>query len=130
MAETIDRRMEGKNSTTPHATAAYKRRKKNEAEGMCKECGKVRVSGRKICIGCVKERQKSQVKCHFRKHLAEHGFEKECLDGWIEVIYDFRKILNYAPVQNLLSKHGTYVMSDYDTFLHRLENAFDAAILQ
>ena len=51
MAETIDRRMEGKNSTTPQAKAAYKWRKKNEAEGMCKACGKVRVSGRKFNWG-------------------------------------------------------------------------------
>ena len=130
MAHTIDRRSEGKNSASKQAKSARTWRKKHEAAGMCIKCGIEPVgAGKKTCPKCVDKAIISQRKTHFRNHLAEHGFEKECLDAWADAIYDLRKILAYKPVQNLLDKHGVCQQSDYEKLLIGLERAFDSATL-
>lgn len=52
MAETVDRRSEGKNSKTVGAKRARLLAKEREAAGVCKACGTVPVLNRKICIKC------------------------------------------------------------------------------
>lgn len=51
MADSIDRRSEGK-TTTPKALARRAKVKAWEAAGLCKYCGKKPVQGRLTCVAC------------------------------------------------------------------------------
>ena len=130
MAYTIDRRSEGKNSTTKQAKASRFWRKKNEANGMCVKCGIAPVGGgKKTCPSCVDRSIVSQRKSHFRSHLAEHGIPKDELGAWADAIHEIRQVMKYKPVQNLLDKHGTCQISDYESALERIVSALDAAVI-
>lgn len=130
MAYTIDRRSEGKNSTTKQAKYARAWRKKHEANGMCIKCGLEPVgAGKKTCPSCVDKAIISQRKTHFRNHLAEHGIEKDYLDDNYQMLHDLRELLTEKHSKDFIKKKSVYLQEDHLDFVDRLINAFDSAVL-
>ena len=85
MAQTQDRRAEGKNSNSPTATSLRKLRAERKALNLCVTCGVEHVKNRVECYKCVDKKMECQVRSHFRKHLSNFGLE---LDEIIDALSD------------------------------------------
>ncbi len=68
MADTKDRRVEGK-GTTPYR----ERYKRLECAGLCVSCGKTPTKNRKYCYECSDKQAVHNGTCHFRKILKDCG---------------------------------------------------------
>jgi hypothetical protein len=85
MAQTTDRRSEGKNSSSSTATSLRKLRAERKALNLCITCGVEHVKNRVECYKCVDKKMESQIRSHFRKHLSNFDLE---LNEIIETLSD------------------------------------------
>ena len=91
MAETQDRRAEGKNSKSPQAEYNRRLRAKRKAHNVCVTCGSVDLKNRTHCYSCVDKMAETNRRSNFRKHLLEHGVD---LDEVIQLMSDKPKYKN------------------------------------
>lgn len=77
MADTADRRSEGKGGTA-ESRKSRERRKLLEAKGLCNYCGSQEVGGsRKTCYECSDKTKAHVYKSGFRAHLRAHDVDLE-----------------------------------------------------
>ena len=77
MAQTQDRRSEGKNSDSKQAEYNRNLRSTRKALGVCVTCGSENLKNRSQCYACVDEAAETNKRSNFRTFLKNNGVELE-----------------------------------------------------